>query len=227
MNRDTIRLLVADDHALFREGLQALFSAMPGIEIVGEAATGEKTVMLAEKLQPDIVLMDINMPGMSGIQATGSILHTNPTIGVIMVTMLEEDASLFAAVRAGARGYVLKGAHHRELLQTIQAVASGQVLFGPSTATRIMGFFQDIEASLKPSLPQETFPELTPRELEVLELIAQGANNSQIAERLVISDKTVRNHITSIFSKLQVADRAQAIIKARDAGLGGETAALE
>jgi DNA-binding NarL/FixJ family response regulator len=220
MKMENIRLFIADDHALFREGLQALFSATPGIEVVGEAASGEETVALAEQLQPDIILMDINMPGMGGMQAARRILSANPAIGVIMVTMLEEDASLFAAMRAGARGYVLKGAHHRELLQTVRAVASGQVLFGPSTASRIMGFFQDIEIDLKPSLPRKTFPELTPRELDVLELIAQGANNSQIAEILVVSDKTVRNHITSIFSKLQVADRAQAIIKARDAGLG-------
>jgi DNA-binding NarL/FixJ family response regulator len=220
MKMEKIRLLVADDHALFREGLQALFSATPGIEIVGEAASGEETAALAEKLLPDIILMDINMPDMDGIQATRRILRANPTIGVIMVTMLEEDASLFAAMRAGARGYVLKGAHHQELLQTVQAVASGQVLFGPSTASRIMGFFQEIEADIKPSLPEDVFPELTPRELEVLKLIAHGTNNSQIAEQLVITDKTVRNHITSIFSKLQVADRAQAIIKARDAGLG-------
>jgi len=216
---DTIRLLVADDHALFREGLQALFSTTPGIEIVGEAASGEETVALAEELLPDIILMDINMPDMDGIQATRQVLLANPTIGVIMVTMLEEDAALFSAVRAGARGYVLKGAHHEELLQSVRAVASGQVLFGPSTASRIMGFFQDIEAEVKPSQPEESFPELTPRELEVLYLIAQGANNQQIAERLVITDKTVRNHITSIFGKLQVADRAQAIIKAREAGL--------
>lgn len=224
MNSETIRLLVVDDHALFRGGLRALFSATPGIEIVGEAATGEAAVALADKTQPDIVLMDINMPDVNGVEATRKILRANPTIGVIMVTMLEDDASLFAAIRVGARGYVLKGAHHQELLQTVRAVASGHVLFGPSTASRIMGFFQEIEADLKPSLPEEIFPELTPRELEVLELIAQGANNSQIAEQLVISDKTVRNHITSIFSKLQVADRAQAIVKARDAGLGGKSA---
>lgn len=216
---DTIRLLVSDDHALFREGLRALFSATPGIEVIGEAATGEETLALAEALQPDIILMDINMPGMDGIQTTRRVLRANPTIGVIMVTMLEEDAPLFSAVRAGARGYVLKGARHQELLQTVRAVARGQVLFGPSTASRIMGFFHDIEADLKPSAPEETFPELTPRELEVLELVAQGAKNSEIAEQLVISNKTVRNHITSIFAKLQVADRAQAIILARDAGL--------
>ncbi len=219
MDGETIRLLVADDHALFREGLRALFSATPGLEIVGEAATGEETVALAQEVQPDIVLMDINMPDVNGIEATRKILHANPTIGVIMVTMLEDDASLFSAMRAGARGYVLKGAHHRELLQTIRAVATGQILFGAPIAARMMGFFQDVTADLETTLPREIFPELTRRELEVLELIAQGFNNSQIAEKLVISDKTVRNHITSIFSKLQVADRAQAIIKARDAGL--------
>lgn len=219
MNMESIRLLVADDHALFREGLRALFSATPGIEVIAEAATGEETLALADALQPDIILMDINMPGLDGIQTTRQVLRANPTIGVIMVTMLEEDAPLFSAMRAGARGYVLKGARHQELLQTVRAVAKGQVLFGPSTASRIMGYFQDIEVDLKPSVPEETFPELTPRELEVLELIAQGASNSQIAEKLVISDKTVRNHITSIFSKLQVADRAQAIILARNAGL--------
>jgi DNA-binding NarL/FixJ family response regulator len=219
MKKDTIRLLVADDHALFREGLQALFSAVPGIEVVGEAATGDEALSMAEKLRPDIILMDITMPGMDGIQATRQVLRANPAIGVIIVTMLEEDASLFSAMKAGARGYVLKGAHHQELLQTVRAVAGGQVLFGPSTASRIMGFFQDFEADQMPPLPEEAFPELTPRELEVLELIAQGTNNSQIAEKLVISDKTVRNHVTNIFGKLQVADRAQAIIKARDAGL--------
>lgn len=219
MKLDTIRLLVADDHALFREGLQALLLATPGIDMVGEAATGESAVAMAEETEPDIILMDINMPDLNGIEATRKILHANPTIGVIMVTMLEDDASLFSAMRAGARGYVLKGAHHRELLQTIRAVASGQVLFGAPIAARMMGFFQDVIADLEPTMPSETFPELTRRELEVLGLIAQGSNNSKIAEELVISDKTVRNHITSIFSKLQVADRAQAIIKARDAGL--------
>ncbi len=220
MNSGNIRLVVADDHALFREGLRALFLVIPGIEIVGEAATGGEVVALAEKLQPDIVLMDINMPGVNGIDATRQILRANPTTGVIAVTMLEDDASLFSAMRAGARGYVLKGANHQELLQTVRAVARGQALFGAPIAARIMAFFKDIASNLEFDLPREAFPELTPRELEILGLIAQGANNGQIAEKLVISDKTVRNHITSIFSKLQVADRAQAIVKARDAGLG-------
>lgn len=217
---EVIRLLVVDDHALFREGLSALFSTIEDIEIVGEASTGEEAHSLADSLQPDVILMDINMPGVNGVEATRRILNANPVIGVIMVTMLEDDASLFFAMRAGARGYVLKGAQHQELLQTIRAVANGQALFGPAIAKRIMGFFNDEGAKLKSALTKEAFPELTPRELELLKLIAQGANNHQIASELVISDKTVRNHITSIFSKLQVADRAAAIIRARDAGLG-------
>ncbi|MBW8011124.1 MAG: response regulator transcription factor [Chloroflexi bacterium] len=217
---DIIRLLVADDHALFREGLVALFSANQDIELIGEAANGGEAITLAERLQPDVILMDINMPGGNGIFATRKILHASPTIGIIMVTMLEDDASVFNAMRAGTRGYVLKGAQHEELLQTIRAVANGQALFGSPIATRIMNFFQNIEADLGDTLPEDVFPELTSRELEVLNLIAQGVNNNQIAETLVISDKTVRNHITSVFSKLQVADRASAIIRARNAGLG-------
>ncbi len=219
---EPIRILIADDHALFREGLQALLMAIPDIEVVGEAATGEEAIERAEALQPDVVLMDINMPGVKGIEATRRILHTSPTIGVIVVTMLEDDASVFAAMRAGARGYVLKGAHHDEMLQAIRAVASGQALFGPAIATRLMNFFQALGSVAQPPSRLQIFPELTNREREVLQLIAQGLNNSQIAERLVISPKTVRNHITSIFSKLQVADRAQAIIRAREAGLGRE-----
>ncbi len=216
---ETIRLLIVDDHALFREGLHALFSAIDDIELVGEAAGGQKAIELAEQLQPDVILMDIDMPGMGGVEATRSILRNTPSIGIVMVTMLEDDASVFSAMRAGARGYVLKGALPKELLQTIQAVANGQALFGPAIASRIMNFFNDQNIYFKKTVPIETFPELTPRELEVLELIARGDKNSKIAEKLVISDKTVRNHISNIFSKLQVSDRAQAIIKARDAGI--------
>jgi DNA-binding NarL/FixJ family response regulator len=214
-----MRLLIVDDHTLFREGLRALFSTIEDIELVGEATTGNEAVELADELQPDVILMDIDMPGMSGVQATRSILRTTPSTGIVMVTMLEDDASVFSAMRAGARGYVLKGAQPKELVQTIRAVASGQALFGPAIATRMMRFFNEQEAHFKTSLPGEAFPELTPREQEVLELIAEGYKNREIAEKLVISDKTVRNHITNIFSKLQVADRAQAIIKAREAGL--------
>jgi DNA-binding NarL/FixJ family response regulator len=216
---EIIRLLIVDDHALFREGLRALFLAIEDIELVGEATHGGGAVDLAEEVQPDVVLMDIDMPGMSGVQATRAILRKTPSTGVVMVTMLEDDASVFSAMRAGARGYVLKGAQPNELVETIRAVASGQALFGPAIATRIMRFFDEQGERFETSLPEDAFPELTPRELEVLELIAAGDKNSQIAEELVISDKTVRNHITNIFSKLQVADRAQAIIKAREAGL--------
>lgn len=217
---ETIRLLIADDHDLFREGLRALISTTEDIELVGEAATGEEAITVAEEQQPDVVLMDINMPGVNGIRATRQILRANPTTGIIMVTMLKDDASVFSAMRAGARGYVLKGSQYKELLQTIRAVANGQALFGPAIATRIMSFFDTQAAKFKSSFAEKVFPELTPRELEVLELIAKGASNNQIAKKLVIADKTVRNHINSIFSKLQVADRAAAIIQARDAGFG-------
>ncbi len=216
---ETIRLLIVDDHALFREGLRALFLAIEGIELVGEATNGQEAVELTEEVQPDVILMDIDMPGISGVQATRAILRKTPSTGIVMVTMLEDDAYIFNAMRAGARGYVLKGAQPKELVDTIRAVASGQALFGPAIATRMMRFFSEQGERFESSLPEDAFPELTPRELEVLELIAEGYKNSQIAEKLVISDKTVRNHITNIFSKLQVADRAQAIIKARDAGL--------
>ena len=163
--------------------------------------------------------MDIDLPGINGVEATRGILSQSPSIGIVMVTMLEDDRSIFSAMRAGARGYVLKGAEPNELVQSIRAVANGQVLFGPSVAVRMMRFFEEQEVNLKASLPEEAFPELTPRELEVLELIAQGDKNNEIAEKLVISEKTVRNHVTNIFSKLQVADRVEAIIKAREAGM--------
>jgi DNA-binding NarL/FixJ family response regulator/class 3 adenylate cyclase len=218
---DTIRILIADDHALFREGLRALFAALPDIEVVGEAADGAAAVAQVATLQPDVVLMDINMPDLNGIEATRRILSAQPGLGIIMVTMLEDDASVFAAMRAGARGYVLKGAHHDEILQAIRAVATGQAVFGPAIATRMMNFFQGlIQPVSKSGIAVQAFPELTDREREVLVLIAQGVSNKEIAEKLVISMKTVSNHITNIFGKLQVADRAQAIIRARDAGLG-------
>jgi DNA-binding NarL/FixJ family response regulator len=216
-----IRVLVADDHALFREGVNALLAATPDIEVAGEAANGEEVVAQAQQLNPEVVLMDINMPGGNGIEATRAILQHNPQAGIVMVTMLEDDASVFAAMRAGARGYVLKGAHHEEMLATIRAVAQGQALFGPGIARRMAYFFQSIREKQRARSPEEAFPELTDREREILELIAQGLKNPEIAERLVISPKTVRNHITNIFSKLQVADRAGAIIQAREAGLGG------
>jgi DNA-binding NarL/FixJ family response regulator len=170
---ETIRLLIVDDHPLYREGLRSLFSTISDIELVGEASRGKEAVNLAVELQPDVVLMDIDLPGLNGVEATRSILSESPSIGIVMVTMLEDDRSIFSAMRAGARGYVLKGAEPNELLQSIRAVANGQVLFGPSVAARMMRFFDEQVVEIKTSLPEEAFPELTPRELEVLELIAQ------------------------------------------------------
>jgi DNA-binding NarL/FixJ family response regulator len=213
---DTIRALIADDHQLFRDGLRALLEPAPDIEVVGEAATGREAIQLATESQPDVIVMDLQMPDLDGIEATRRIIHSSPHINVLMVTMFEDDQSVFAAMRAGARGYVLKGAKHDEMLRAIRAVSSGEAIFSPSIATRMVDYF----ASSRSVIPEEVFPDLTDREREVLDLIARGESNAEIASSLTISVKTVRNHVSNIFSKLQVADRAQAVIRARDAGLG-------
>src|SRR5574341_771367 len=205
---DSIRLLIADDHMLFREGVRALLNSAPDMQVVGEAATGAEAMAGAAELLPDVILMDIHMPDLSGIEAARRILRTSPHIGVIMLTMLEDGDSVFAAMRAGARGYILKGADKLEVLKTIRAVAVGEALFGPAVARRLMTFFGALGPA-PASAPPLAFPELTEREREVLGLIAQGYNDAEIAERLTISPKTVGNHISNIFSKLQVADRAQ------------------
>ena len=212
---DAVGVLIADDHPVFRAGLRAVLDIAPDMQVVGEASTGQEAVALAERLQPDVVLMDLNMPDLNGVEATRRIVTTSPHIGVLVVTMYEDDESVFAAMRAGARGYLLKGADQAEMLRAIRAVASGEAIFGPSIARRLMGLFAPRPAA------QALFPELTDREREILELVARGRGNLEIAERLGLSPKTVRNHVSNIFSKLQVADRAQAIIRARDAGLGG------
>src|SRR5262245_25227351 len=219
---DQIRILIADDHPVFRFGLRALLNAMPDTEVVGEVTTGEEVIALVGSLRPDVILMDINMPGVNGIEATRRIRETNPDIRILMVTMLEDD-SVFAAMRAGARGYLVKGAEPSEILRAIRAVADGEAIFSPGIAERLIHYFATPPTRASHSTrPAEApiFPDLTDREREVLALIAQGLTNSAIAERLVLSPKTVRNYITEIFSKLQVADRAQAIIRARNAGLG-------
>jgi DNA-binding NarL/FixJ family response regulator len=213
---DTLRVLVADDHLIFRDGLRALLSSVPDAELVGEAATGEEAVALASSLQPDVVLMDLQMPDLNGIEATRRIVRDSPHIRVLVVTMFEDDGSVLAAMRAGARGYLLKGATHTEMTRAIRAVGEGEAIFSPTIAARLMEFF----ASFRPAAMPQVFPELSDREREVLDLIAQGHKNPDIAARLVLSPKTVRNHVTNILSKLQVADRSEAIIRAREAGLG-------
>lgn len=213
---DTIRVLIADDHMLFRAGLDVLLASMPDLTVVGQAATGLEAVARAEALQPDVVLMDLSMPDMNGIEATRAIVSVSPHVGVVMVTMFEDDESVFAAMRAGARGYVLKGADQEEMLRVIRSVARGEALFGPAIAQRLTQFF----AQTRTPLPATVFPDLTEREREVLAHLAAGENNGEIARRLGVSAKTVRNHVSNIFNKLQVVDRAQAIIRARDAGLG-------
>ncbi len=213
---EPIRVLIADDHAIFRRGLCALLSAVSDIEIIGEAATGDEAIAQASVLEPDVILMDLQMPGFNGIEATRRILRTSPHIGILVLTMFEDDDSIFAAMRTGARGYLLKGADQTEIVRAI--VDSGEAIFSPSIAQWLIHYF----GALKSSSTAQVFPELTEREREVLALIAQGRSNSEIAHRLVLSSKTVRNYVSNIFSKLQVADRAQAIILARDAGLGKE-----
>ncbi len=224
-----IRVLIADDHTLFRDGLRALLASSPDTEFVGEAATGDEAITLAAQIQPDVILMDIQMPGvqstpgvsgtpgMNGIEATRRIVQASPHIGVLMVTMFEDDLSVFNAMRAGARGYLLKGAKHEEMLRAIRAVAGGEAIFSPAIAARLTEFFARMQT---PSAPPQIFPQLSDREREILALIAQGLKNAEIATRLVLSEKTVRNHVSNILSKLQVADRTEAILRARQAGLG-------
>ncbi len=213
---ETLRLLIADDHPVFRHGIRALLNAAPGLEVVGEATSGDDAIAKAEALQPDVILMDIQMPGVNGVEATRRILHTSPHMRILIVTMFEDSASVFTAMRAGARGYVLKDAEKDDILRAIQAVGRGEAIFSPGIAARLLDFF----ATPLPAAPRELFPSLTDREREILHLIAQGHSNNEIARRLSLSLKTVGNYASNIFGKLQVADRAQAIVRARDAGLG-------
>ncbi len=213
---DKLRILIAEDSAPFRQGLRGLLQSVDSLEVVGEATSGQEAIQLANQLQPDIVLMDLQMPGLNGIEATRQIVYTSPHISILMLTMFEDDESVFAALRAGARGYLLKGALKAEIVRAIQGVASGEAIFGPTIARRLMQYF----SAPRPAAPPQAFPELTEREREILDLIAQHHTNVEIADRLALSPKTVRNHVSNIFAKLQVIDRAQAIIRAREAGLG-------
>lgn len=213
---ETLRILVAEDHPLFRKGVSTLLRSIDGFEIVGEAATGEEAIARTAQLQPDVVLMDLQMPNINGIEATRKILQESPSVRVLVVTLFEDDDSVFMALRAGARGYILKDADEEELVRSIRAVGRGEAIFGPAVATRVLAYF----AAPRPAAPSPIFPTLTDREREILSLIAQGHPNPSIARKLSLSPKTVGNYVSNIFAKLQVADRAQAIIRAREAGLG-------
>jgi DNA-binding NarL/FixJ family response regulator len=217
----TLTVVVADDHPMYRNGIRAALDDVDDIDVVGEATDGDQAVEAARSLRPDVVLMDLHMPGTNGIEATRRLVNEVPDVGVLVLTMFDDDESLFAAVRAGARGYLVKGAAQEQIVRAIRAVAGGEVVFGSGVAERVIAFFA--ASGRIGSRAGRQFPELTERELEVLELIARGLNNTEIARRLVVSDKTVRNHVSSVFTKLHVADRAQAIVRARESGLGGST----
>jgi len=213
---EPIRILLADDHTLFRKGIRTLLEQMDDVQVVGEAASGQEVVALAHEFVPDVILMDIKMPLVSGIEATRSILQENPHIGVILVTMYDDPASAFAGMRAGARGYVLKEAEPEELRRAVEAAHRGEVMLCPIIAKKVLEHFGSDPKPQQPGLPYE---QLTQRELEVLQLAADGLSNKEIAEKLVISERTAKNHIANIFSKLHVNDRTQAILYALRKGL--------
>jgi len=212
---ERLRVLLVDDHEPFRKGLEAMLAAAGTVDVVGSVKDGREAVDLALELQPDVILMDLHMPRLNGIEATARIVQSSPHISVVVLTMMEDEDSVFAAVRAGARGYLLKGARRGEILRAVEAVGAGEVIFGPGIADRMMTFFRGVRARPDP----DVFPQLTERERVILGLIAGGLENAEIARELGLSVKTVRNHASNIFAKLQVAHRAQAIVMAREAGL--------
>jgi len=217
----TVRVVLADDHPVVRGGLRALLATIDGIEVVGEAVDGEAAVREVQLLRPDVLLVDIRMPVLDGVEATRRVRESAPETAVLVLTMYDDDATVLTAMQAGARGYLLKGAEQEEIVGAIRAVAAGQAIFGPGIASRLLGYFA---APPEPKPDDEPFPELTGREREILTLLADGRRTAQIAAELYLSPKTVSNNLTSIFVKLEVADRGAAIIRARERGLGGRDA---
>ena len=215
MSAEGVRVLVVDDHPVVRDGMRLLFASRPEVDLVGEAGSGVAAVELAAQLQPDVVIMDVQMPGLDGIETTRRLVAARPGLGVLVLTMYDDDDTVFAAMRAGARGYLLKGAEQDEIVHAVTAVARGEAVFGAPIASRIVGWF-----GVPRPRPDASFEGLTAREREILDLVAQGANNATIGSRLSLSSKTVANHVSNILTKLQLTDRASAIVRARDAGFG-------
>ncbi|MBM7503825.1 response regulator [Agromyces aurantiacus] len=217
MPDEPIRVVLVDDHPVYRDGLSMLLESMDGVEVVATAADGEAALEAIDAAEPDVVVMDVQMPRLDGIAATREAVERHPHLAVVVLTMSEDDETVFAAMRAGARGYLVKGASQHEILTAIRAVERGELVFGAAIARRVAEFFAAGPASAPAA---EVFPQLTAREREILDLLAAGRSNPQIAQALFLSPKTVRNNVSNIFAKLQVADRAEAIVRARDAGLG-------
>lgn len=211
---ECLRVVLADDHPLYVDGLRAVIEVEDGVELVGVATNGTDAVALALDLEPDVIVMDLNMPDKTGVEATREIKTVNPSIAVLVLTMFDDDASVFASMQAGASGYLLKGASQDEIARAIRSVGAGEAIFGPAVARRLITYFATTTG------PPEVFPDLTDRERSVLDLIARGMRNAEIARELFLSEKTIKNYISNIFSKLQIVDRAQAIVRAREAGLG-------
>jgi DNA-binding NarL/FixJ family response regulator len=215
---DPIRILIVDDQTITRAGLRNLLQEVPGFEVVGEATNGQEAIALAASLQPDVTLMDLHLPGVNGIEATRQIHRASPHIAILVVTVFDDDTSVFPAIRAGASGYLLKDADRAELARSIQTVATGGVIFSPGIAQRVLRYL----SAPHPGVPTHlhAFDELTPRERQILDLLARGYSNAQIAEHLVLSPKTVANNVSNVLTKVQATDRAKLMLMALQGGLG-------